>query len=210
LFDIISHNLLYYTIVRLFSSLADPALAAALNNGGVVVMPSDTVYGVMARASDQKAVERIYKIRGRAPEKPFIILIADIWQITDTSEWSDAHKRLAERYWPGPLSLVAPTTEKTPAYLHRGTDTLAYRVPDYPELRKLLETTGPLVAPSANPEGEPTATTLAETQAYFGESVDGYVDGGTLAGHVPSTVAGIKDGKLHVFRQGATQVELQG
>jgi L-threonylcarbamoyladenylate synthase len=194
--------------VRLFSSLADPALAAALNNGGVVVLPSDTVYGVMARASDKAAVERIYKLRGRAPEKPFIILIADIWQITDMSEWGDAHKRLAERYWPGPLSLVAPTTQKTPEYLHRGTDTLAYRMPDHLELRKLLTVTGPLVAPSANPEGQPTATTLSEAQAYFRDTVDGYVDGGTLAGHVPSTVAGIKDGKLHVFRQGAIRVEL--
>jgi L-threonylcarbamoyladenylate synthase len=195
--------------VRLFSSLADPDLAAALNNGGVVVMPSDTVYGVMARASDQAAVERLYKIRGRAPEKPFIILIADIWQITDMSGWSDAHRRLAERYWPGPLSLVAPTTEKTPTYLHRGTNTLAYRMPDHPELRKLLAVTGPLVAPSANPEGKSTATVLAEAQAYFGETVDGYIDGGTLAGHAPSTVAGIKDGKLHIFRQGAIRVELQ-
>jgi L-threonylcarbamoyladenylate synthase len=195
--------------VRLFSSLADPALAAALDNGGVVVMPSDTVYGMMARASDQAAVERMYKLRGRAPEKPFIILIADTWQIIDIARWSDSHKKLAKKYWPGPLSLVAPTTDKTPQYLHRGTSTLAYRVPDFPELQKLLSTTGPLIAPSANPEGHPTATTVAEAYGYFGDAVDGYVDGGTLAGHAPSTVAGVQNnGKLHIFRQGALRISI--
>lgn len=194
--------------MRLFPSLTDPALAAALTNGGVIIMPSDTVYGMMARASDRTAVERLYKIRGRAPEKPFIILVADIWQITDMAAWQDEHKTLAERYWPGPLSLVAPVTDKTPEYLHRGTHTLAYRMPDHPELRKLLAVTGPLVAPSANPEGQPTATTIQEAQAYFGDKVDGYVEGGPITDHVPSTVAGIKDGKLHIFRQGAARIEL--
>ncbi|HSE60963.1 MAG TPA: L-threonylcarbamoyladenylate synthase [Candidatus Saccharimonadales bacterium] len=192
----------------MFSSLTDPALTATLHNGGVVVMPSDTVYGMMARASDQQAVERLYAIRGRAPEKPFIILVADIWQITDMTQWQEGHKRLAEQYWPGPLSLVAPTTGKTPEYLHRGTHTLAYRMPDHPELRALLGATGPLVAPSANPEGQPTATTIAEAEAYFGDSVDGYVDGGIIADLTPSTVAGIVDDKLHIFRQGAVRITL--
>jgi L-threonylcarbamoyladenylate synthase len=194
--------------VRLFSSLADPNLAATLSVGGIVVMPSDTVYGIMTRASDKAAVEKLHKIRGRAPDKPFIMLIAGVWQITDTTAWTDDHKKLAEKYWPGPLSLVAPTTEKTSEYLHRGTNTLAYRVPDFPELQKLLSATGPLVAPSANPEGQPTATTLEEARAYFGDTVDGYVDGGTLASHVPSTVAGVKDHRIHVFRQGAIRIEL--
>jgi L-threonylcarbamoyladenylate synthase len=193
--------------VRSFSSLADPQLAATLNSGGIIVMPSDTVYGIVARASDKTAVERLHKVRGRAPDKPFIMLIAGVWQIVDTTAWTDDHKKLAAKYWPGPLSLVAPTTEKTPEYLHRGTHTLAYRVPDFPELQKLLTATGPLVAPSANPEDQPTATTIEEAYAYFGDNVDGYVDGGTLAGHVPSTVAGVKDNKLYIFRQGALQLD---
>ena len=168
-------------------------------------MPSDTVYGVMARADNQKAVERVYEVRGRAPEKAFIILVAGMWQISDTKLWTDEHKYLAKRYWPGPLSLVAPVTDM-PTYLHRGTDTLAYRVPDNADLRKLLEATGPLIAPSANPEGKPTATTLAEAQTYFDDNVDGYVDGGPLVNRAPSTVTGIQDGKIHVFRQGALRI----
>lgn len=186
--------------------MTDPHLVDCLNGGGVVVLPTDTVYGLVARASDQKAVERMYRLRGRAPEKPCILLVADAWQITDTANWTDYHKQLGAKYWPGPLSLVAPTTEKTPHYLHRGTDTLAYRIPDEPALRKLLSATGPLLAPSANPEGQPVATTIAEAEAYFGDKVDGYVDGGKIANRAPSTVAGVRDGKLHIFRQGALRI----
>lgn len=192
--------------MRLFASLTDQHLIDSLNDGGVVVLPSDTVYGIVARAVDQKAVERLYRLRGRAPEKPCIILVADRWQIADTELWTNKHRALAGKYWPGPLSLVAPTTEKTPEYLHRGTHTLAYRIPDDPQLRKLLGATGPLIAPSANPEGKTTATTLAEARAYFGDNVDGYVDGGTIADHAPSTVAGIRDGKIYIFRQGALRI----
>ncbi|HKX72441.1 MAG TPA: L-threonylcarbamoyladenylate synthase [Candidatus Saccharimonadales bacterium] len=192
--------------MRQFTSLTDPQLVDSLNNGGVVVLPTDTVYGIVARADDQKAVERMYRLRGRAPEKPFIILVADRWQIADAELWTDEHRALASKYWPGPLSLVAPTSGKTPEYLHRGTHTLAYRIPDSPELRKLLSATGPLIAPSANPENLPTATSLAEAQAYFGDQVDGYVDGGVIADHAPSTVAGIQGGKVHIFRQGALRI----
>lgn len=192
----------------LFSSLNDPKLIACLQKGGVVVAPTDTLYGLLARATDQAAVERVYRIRGRAPEKPCIVLIAHATQIADTSLWSNDLHNLAERYWPGPLSLVAPTAT-TPEYLHRGTHTLAYRVPHNKELQALLEQTGPLIAPSANPEGLSPATTVAEAQAYFGDTVDGYVDGGTHRGDAPSTVATIKNGKLHIFRQGVLRVIAQ-
>jgi L-threonylcarbamoyladenylate synthase len=190
----------------MFASLTDPALIACLNEGGVVVLPTDTMYGLVARASDRQAVERVYRIRGRAPEKPCIMLVAARWQITDMSLWTPHHTALADTYWPGALSLVAPTAT-TDAYLHRGTHTLAYRMPDRDDLRRLLTNTGPLIAPSANPEGQSPATTLQEAQAYFGDKVDGYVDGGTLAGDAPSTVVGIIDDKIHIFRQGVLHVQ---
>jgi L-threonylcarbamoyladenylate synthase len=192
--------------MRVFTSLADPQLIDCLNAGGVVVLPSDTVYGIMARASNRDAVERVYRLRGRAPQKPCIVLVADRWHITDTSLWTDAYKKIADKYWPGPLSLVAPVTDKTPLYLHRGTHTLAYRIPDSTALRKLLAATGPLIAPSANTEGQPTATTLVEAQHYFGDAVDGYVDGGQIVGHAPSTVATIENEQVKILRQGALRI----
>lgn len=190
----------------MFSSLSDPTLITCVNQGGVVVIPTDTMYGLVARASDKQAVGRVYRIRGRAPEKPCIVLVAARWQITDSSLWTLAHKELADTYWPGALSLVAPTAT-TQEYLHRGTHTLAYRMPDRDDLRRLLTHTGPLIAPSANPETKPPATTIQEAQAYFGDAVDGYVDDGTLSGDAPSTVAGIIDGKFHIFRQGVLHIQ---
>jgi L-threonylcarbamoyladenylate synthase len=190
----------------MFASLEDTALISCLNEGGVVVIPTDTMYGIVARANDQQAVERVYRVRGRAPEKPCIILVAGAWQIADTALWTSKHKELAAAYWPGPLSLVAPTA-KTPEYLHRGTHTMAYRVPAHRELSQLLSSTGPIIAPSANPEGRSPAKTLLEAQAYFGDKVDGYVDGGTLPGDAPSTVAGVKNGEVYLFRQGALKLE---
>lgn len=187
--------------MRLFSSLNDKALISCLNDGGVVVLPTDTMYGLVARASDKQAVERLYRLRGRAPEKPCIVLAAGRWQISDASLWTAKHKELANQHWPGPLSLVAPTA-KTEDYLHRGTYTLAYRVPAHDALRKLLTSTGPLIAPSANRGGDKPATTIQEAQKYFGDQVDGYVDGGALAGDAPSTVAGVVDDEIYIFRQG--------
>lgn len=191
----------------MFASVTDPALISCLNNGGVVVIPTDTLYGIVARASDKQAVERVYKLRGRAPEKPCIILTAGIWQITDTGLWTDDHRALAAKYWPGALSLVAPTA-KTDEYLHRGTHTLAYRVPDDTDLRMLLTQTGMLVAPSANPESSPPATTLYEAQAYFGDRVDGYVDGGAFTDHKPSTLVTLVNGEVKVLRQGGVRVDV--
>lgn len=189
----------------MFTSLRDPALADCLNQGGVVVIPTDTMYGIVARASDQRAVERVYRVRGRAPQKPCIMLVADRWQISDTTLWTQKHKELAETYWPGALSLVAPVA-KIPEYLHRGTHTMAYRVPAHRDLNWLLSRTGPLIAPSANPEGLPPATTISEAQAYFGDRVDGYVDAGTLDGDSPSTVAGVQNGEIVLFRQGVLHI----
>lgn len=189
----------------MFASLTDPALAASLQNGGVIVVPTDTTYGIIARASNKAAVERIYHVRGRAPQKPLIVLVAGMWQIADKSLWTAQHRALAQKYWPGALSLVAPTTI-IPEYLHRGTSTLAYRVPAHLELQKLLERTGPLVAPSANPEGLPTAATLTQTRGYFGDNVDGYVDGGRLDGDKPSTLVTVVDGRITVLRQGVLNI----
>jgi L-threonylcarbamoyladenylate synthase len=193
--------------MRHFTSLADPKLIRSLMGGGVVVIPTDTVYGIVARAGDKIAVERMYRLRGRNPEKPCIMLVADTWQIKDTTYFSDEYKHLADKYWPGPLSLVCKVSNKTPEYLHRGTHTLAYRVPNSPELRALLRETGPLLAPSANPQDEPTATTITEAQDYFADDVDGYVDDGTLEGRAPSTVVTITTpGELTIIRQGALRI----
>jgi len=191
----------------MFASLTDPKLIACVNAGGVVVIPTDTLYGVVARASNKAAVERVYRIRGRAPQKPCIVLVADQTDIIDKSLWTKYHHHLANTYWPGALSLVTPTTI-IDDYLHRGTKTLAYRVPANTELRALLHQTGMLIAPSANPEAMPPATTFDEAHTYFGDAVDGYVDGGILNGNAPSTVLAVVDDKPVILRQGVLSIPL--
>lgn len=186
----------------MISSLNNFKLISCLKNGGVAVIPTDTLYGLVARAADKDAVERVYKIRGRDEQKPCVVLVADISQITDSPHWPHELNQIANKYWPGPLSLVTPT-RNVPKYLHRGTNTIAYRVPGSPEMRKLLAATGPLIAPSANLQGSPPAANIDQAKKYFGSMVDFYVDGGERVNSQPSTVAAWQDGKIKILRQGA-------
>lgn len=154
-----------------------------LNEGGVGVVPTDTLYGVVARADNEKAVRRVYAIKGRTPTKPCIILLAEIKQLEHFGIIVDEpliHKLSA--YWPGPVSVILTCGPEAPAYLHRGTQTLAFRLPNEPALRTLIRDTGPLIAPSANPEGQSPATTMHDAYTYFGQAVDFYNDGGTRLG----------------------------
>ncbi len=188
-----------------------------LLDGGVGVMPTDTIYGVVGSALNKKAVERIYKLRKRNPKKPLIILIGDMKPET----WNTfgivpkpQEKKLLEKYWPrlrqgyggqaGKVSIILPIRNSRVAfrlrYLHRGTNTLAFRLPAKKSLREFLKKTGPLVAPSANIEGNQPAKTIAEAKKYFGGRADFYVDGGRLNSK-PSKLIKIENGKIEVLRK---------
>jgi L-threonylcarbamoyladenylate synthase len=193
--------------MRIFDRLTSPDVIQLLKDGAIGVIPTDTVYGIVASADNEMAVNRLYATRPRDPEKACIVLIGNLDQITDVAAWHDADVRIIERYWPGPVTIALPITDRTPSYLHRREQTMAYRLPDFPDLQKLLLQAGPVIAPSANPEGLPPATTLAEAQAYFDDRVDFYVDGGTLTGQ-PSTLIRPDHGKVIVLRQGAKQINV--
>lgn len=155
------------------------SVAKVLSVGGVAVIPTDTIYGVVARAFDQQAVKKVYKIRQRDISKPCIILISDLEQLKDfdiDNKWLD----LTKRYWPGPNSLVFPLIKPRPNYPAKGLKEMALRLPNNNELRQLIRQTGPLIAPSANPEGLPPATTIAQAKAYFNDQVDIYIDNGPM------------------------------
>jgi len=177
----------------------EAAIEAAVNilrAGGLVVFPTDTVYGLAACPATTGALEQIYAIKGRTPDKPIARLAADPEQI------EIAHPRLRElagRHWPGSLTLVV--------------DGVGFRVPDHELARGLIRAFGaPLPTTSANRSGEPDALTAEAALAALPE-VDLILDGGTTPGQVPSTVVGVKDGPpsdpedpmagLVVFREGA-------
>lgn len=177
------------------------------------VLATDTIYGVVAQALNEKAVERVYEVRHRRPDKPCIILIGDVSdlekfgiQLTNgfTRRGGQADQ-LINKLWPGGVSIIFPCNAEQLVYLHRGTKTLALRLPDDEGLRSLLKETGPLIAPSANPEGQAHAVTIEKARAYFADTVDFYDDAGPRQGG-PSTVVEIKDGKVVVLREGAVKI----
>lgn len=180
---------------------SDPNLINALKEGKVAVMPTDTIYGVVGKAEDRSMVERIYALRKRNPEKPCIILISDAGELEKFSiNLSKEQKNIIENS-SVPTSFVLDRPNDTFSYLHRGTKTLAFRVPAQEELRNLLKQTGPLIAPSANPEGLPTAKNIKEAKSYFGEAVDIYIDGGEIEGKASRVIKLHKDGTESILRE---------
>lgn len=172
--------------------------------GAVGVIPTDTVYGLVARASDKTAVQRLYDLKLREG-KPGTIIAAGIDQLVELG-LKARYLKAVEQFWPGAVSVVIPCGPEL-AYLHEGKYSLAVRIPDHPELLKLLEQTGPLLTSSANHPGESVANSLEEARKYFGERVDFYADGGDLSGHQPSTVIRIVDDAIEILREGAVKIQ---
>lgn len=180
----------------------DERLASTLRQGGLAVMPTDTVYGIVARALDQRAVERAYAARRRNPDKPCIILVSDVSDLEKFSiPVSEEQKEKLAGFWPGPVSVILDCPGEEFAYLHRGTHSLAFRLPAPDALRALLALTGPLIAPSANPEGLPTAKTVAEAREYFGDSAEYYADGGEISGRASRVLRLSNGGEVSIIRE---------
>jgi L-threonylcarbamoyladenylate synthase len=174
-----------------------------LKDGGVIIAPTDTLYGILARAEDKRAVERIYKIKGRDIYKPFIILITDI---KDLNKFGVEYSNIQEnsRMFPKgkKVSFILACDNKKFEYLHRGSKSLAFRIisPRNKNLFTLIKNVGPLVAPSANPQGLNPAKTIWEAKKYFGNQIDMYMCGGTRNSK-PSTVISFLDKKPKVLRK---------
>lgn len=176
--------------VNVTNDLNSNVVIDCLKQGGIVVARTDTLYGVLALADDEAAVERVYRLKGRNPDKSPIVLIADKSQVFD--QVSDAIGRVMDDNWPGPVSIIVPSAQ-APKWLRRENDSVAYRLPEGESLRTLIQSTGPLIAPSANPEGEAPAKNVDEAIEYFGEEVDIYVDGGEVKNARPSKIIRVND-----------------
>jgi L-threonylcarbamoyladenylate synthase len=183
-----------------------PAVKRILKNKGVGVLPTDTLYGLSGSALSARTVTRIYRLRKRNPQKPFIILISSAEDLKKFHIYPDPHTlRFLHKFWPGKVSVVLPCPFKNMLYLHRGTQTLAFRVPKHPALRRLLKAVGPLVSTSANFEGKKPALTIPEARNYFQDSVDFYVDAGRRQSP-PSTLVSLDGSRPAVLRKGAAKV----
>lgn len=166
----------------------DQSVVSCLMSSGVVAARTDTLYGLLARASDPVAVERVYQIKGRDADKSPIVLIANQSDLYDQP--SQKLVNLMGEKWPGKVSIIVPSLN-APVWLRRDNGSVAYRLPDDEALRQLISQTGPLIAPSANPQGMPPASNVDQARQYFGEQIDIYIDGGQVEDSSPSQILGI-------------------
>lgn len=168
--------------MSIFATMYQDAVPV-LREGGVAVLRTDTLYGLLARADDRQAVERVYTIKQRTPSKSPIVLIASLDQMFD--QYDEHTVQRLNELWPDKVSIILPSS-KAPEWITRGNASVVYRLPADEGLREMLAQTGPLIAPSANPESLPPAMTAQEAQIYFGDHVDIYIDGGEVSDDTPS------------------------
>ena len=186
--------------------------AAALRGGGLVILPTETVYGLAADAGDARAVAAVYAAKGRPAFNPLIAHVADVAMARRIAVFDDRAERLAAAFWPGPLTLVLPiAVEAAVCDLARaGLDTVAVRSPAHSMARALLEAFGgPLVAPSANRSGRPSPTTFSDAVEETGASAAAALDGGPCRIGLESTVVALLD-EPRLLRPGAvTRAEIE-
>lgn len=173
-----------------------------LKTGGIGVTNTDTILGIVGNALNKSTVERIYRLKKRNLKKPFIILISEIKELEKFDIKLDKKtKEILKKYWPGKVSIILPCESKKFEYLHRGNKSLAFRLPSKKSLINTLKKTGPLVAPSANPEGLEPAKNLKESQKYFEDKVDFYHIQKSITNNKPSTLIKIEDEKIEILRK---------
>ncbi|HET7676959.1 MAG TPA: L-threonylcarbamoyladenylate synthase [Candidatus Limnocylindrales bacterium] len=181
------------------------AAATLIRAAHVVAVPTETVYG-LASSLDEAGVAALLAAKARSPQKGITLLVDALEQVTSRAELPKAAHLLADRFWPGPLTLVLPERPAAglPATLTGGRGTVGFRLPDHEVPRALARRLGPLPLTSANRSGEPDATSAAEVVAALGGEIALVIDGGAARGGVPSTVVLVAaDGEWRTLRQGA-------
>lgn len=180
--------------------------AAALRAGDLILLPTETVYGLGADASNPKAVARVFEAKGRPRFNPLIAHVADPDQAARVAVLDGAARRLAESFWPGPLTIVAPARPDGGVcdLARAGLDSVAVRVPGHETARAVIAAFGgAVVAPSANRSGRPSPTTFADAMEETGAAAAVAVDGGPCAVGLESTVVSVLDGRVALLRPGA-------
>ncbi len=181
---------------------AIPHALDVLSRNGVVAFPTDTVYGLGAQADNIEAIERLYLVKGRSHTKAIAILIGNVAQLDQIAiNVSPAARKLAENFWPGPLTLILYRHPDLPELL-APEPTIGVRIPNHPDALALMAQTGPLAVTSANLSGGANANTAQEVQQQLAGRVHLILDGGPTPGGVPSTVVDCTSDQIKILRPG--------
>ncbi len=178
-----------------------------LKKGGLVAFPTDTVYGVGALVFDGQAVESLYAAKDRPNEKAIPVLIADAEDMEKVGmDIPDITRRIAARFWPGPLTCIIPKQPTLPQAVS-ATSTVGVRVPDHPVARALLRAAGPMAVTSANISGQPSPSTAEEVSSQLGGRIGLIIDGGKTPGGIPSTLVDCTNNEIRILREGPISIE---
>ena len=184
------------------------AAAEVLRAGGIVAVPTDTVYGIAVALDTPGGVEALFAAKQRPPDKGIMLLLADAAQAPDIGEWSPTAAALAAAFWPGGLTVIVPQRPDVPVppALTAGTATIGLRVPDHPAPRALAAAVGPIPTTSANRSGEPEAGDAAAIVAQLGDAIALVLDGGPAHGGPASTIVDCTVDPPRILREGAIPV----
>ena len=197
---------------RLNGNCAEDIVIAAelLKNGGLVAIPTETVYGLGGNALDEDAARKIYAAKGRPSDNPLIAHVSCVEEVEPlVKEIPEAGRKLMEAFWPGPLTMIFPKSEKVPYGTTGGLDTVAIRMPDDPVANRLIALAGvPVAAPSANTSGRPSPTTADHVWQDMNGRIDMIIDGGPVGIGVESTIVDVSSAVPAVLRPGAITMEM--
>lgn len=184
-------------------------LKEILENGGAVILPTETVYGLFAQAMNEAAVEHVYQLKRRPKDKAMNLNVADLETILAFSKNQPSYlKTLYEAFLPGPLTIILQANDRVPAWINSGLSTIGFRIPSHPKTLELIQQTGPLIGPSANISGRESGKIFADIKTQFNNEVTGLADDAALTG-VDSTILDLSGETARILRQGAiTKAEL--
>ncbi|AKH11068.1 threonylcarbamoyl-AMP synthase [Streptococcus suis] len=182
-------------------------LRTILENGGAVILPTETVYGLFAQALNEDAVNRVYQLKQRPRDKAMNLNVSNLNDIYFFSQNTPFFlEKLYNRFMPGPLTIILKANENVPFWVNSGLDTVGFRLPNHEQTLRLISETGPLIGPSANISGNESGKKFSDIQAQFSVDLPGIEDDQALTG-IDSTILDLSGQKARILRQGAISRE---
>nr|WP_172076619.1 L-threonylcarbamoyladenylate synthase [Streptococcus suis] len=182
-------------------------LRTILENGGAVILPTETVYGLFAQALNEDAVNRVYQLKQRPRDKAMNLNVSNLNDIYFFSQNTPFFlEKLYNRFMPGPLTIILKANENVPFWVNSGLDTVGFRLPNHEQTLRLISEAGPLIGPSANISGNESGKKFSDIQAQFSVDLPGIEDDQALTG-IDSTILDLSGQKARILRQGAISRE---